>query len=201
MKTAIYKIKSISPYSQSRLHGKPKLNKEQPDAYEKRTWIDKAHFGEDGEMFIPPMAFKQAIDETGKRLGKIPGKGMATYTKHFKGGVLISDPVPLGVTRKEIDKDSAQLADDPNMTATKYSWGGYCNSDGKRGSGTRVFRRFPEVKEWQSELKIYIFDEILTETEITTALTEAGSFVGVGRFRPENGGYYGRFSAELQSFG
>lgn len=201
MKTAIYELTSASPYSQSRLHGTPKLDKEQPAAYEERTWINKAHFDKDGEMTIPPMAFKQAIDETGKRLGKIPGKGMATYTKHFKGGVLITDPIKLGVTRTEIEADAKQLEEAPMLERTDYSWGGFVNSDGKRGGGTRVFRRFPEVPQWSGLLTIYVLDEILTDKEITTALSEAGKYVGIGRFRAENGGFYGRFDCELKSFG
>lgn len=201
MKTAIYTLTSQGPYSQSRLHGTPKKDKEQPDKYEHRTWMEKAHFNDSGEMYIPPMAFKQAIDETGKRLGKIPGQGNNTYSKHFRGGVLIQDPVMLGVYREDFEADAKQLEGNPMIQATTYSWGGYCNSDGKRGSGTRVFRRFPEVKEWQGELKIYIFDDILTETEITTAITEAGKFIGIGRFRADNGGFYGRFDVDLKSFG
>ena len=200
MKTATYKLTSRSAYSQSRLHGTPKLDKEQPDAYERRTWIEKAHFTRDGEFYIPAMAFKQALDETGKRLGKIPGKGMATYTKQFKGGVLISEPVMLGVTRADFEADLDELKEAPMRSETAFSWGGYCNADGKRASGTRVFRRFPEVKHWEGELTIYVFDEILTEKEITTALSEAGKFVGIGRFRAENGGYYGRFDVELLSY-
>ena len=201
MKTAIYKITGISPYSQSRMHETPKKEKEQPEAYERRTWIEKAHFNEDGNMFIPPMAFKQALDETGKRLGKIPGKGMATYTKHFKGGVLIIKPIVLTQTRADFEAEAQKvIGDNWAIPSTNLSWGGPCNSDGTRGSGKRVFRRFPEVKEWGGELEILIFDEILTDKEITKALKEAGIMVGIGRFRAENGGYYGRFTAELVSF-
>ena len=38
---------------------------------------------EEGEIVIPAMAFKQALDGVAKRLGdQIPGKGKSTYTKH-----------------------------------------------------------------------------------------------------------------------
>jgi hypothetical protein len=40
-----------------------------------------------------------------------------------------------------------------------------------------------------------IFDDTITKEVFERHLTEAGRFVGIGRFRPENGGIYGRFTA------
>ena len=95
MKVCTAHLKSISPYSQSRDHGTPKLDKEGSESYEQRTWKNKAHVSKDGIVFIPPMAFKQAVDETAKYLSiQIPGKGKATYTKHFRSGLLVMDAVP-----------------------------------------------------------------------------------------------------------
>lgn len=45
MKIATVKLTSKAPYSQSRFHGTEKLDKELPDDYEKRTWIEKGHWG------------------------------------------------------------------------------------------------------------------------------------------------------------
>jgi hypothetical protein len=39
-------------------------------------------------------------------------------------------------------------------------------------------------------------DETVTPPVFEEHLREAGSFVGVGRFRPRQGGYYGRFVVE-----
>jgi len=68
-----------------------------------------------------------------------------------------------------------KLKDNWLTPATEFSWGGYCNADGKRGSGTRVFRRFPETKQWTGQLEILIFDAILTEKEITKAPRRQGA--------------------------
>lgn len=201
MKTAVFKLTSASPYSQSRLHGTPKTEKESHADYETRTWVEKAHFEPSGEMFIPPMAFKQALDKIATRLGKIPGKGAATYTKHFKGGVLITDPLGVGVMRSDFDEDLEELDGDPHRQDTLRSWGGFVNADGKRGSGTRVFRRFPEVKSWSGNLSVMILDEVVTKSLIEESMSEAGKFIGIGRYRAENGGLYGRFHAELVEFG
>lgn len=82
MKTAVCKLVSVSPYSQSRHYTTEKLPKESARDYEARTWRDRAHINEDGFVFIPPMAFKNCLSEIAKYLSEqIPGKGKATYTK------------------------------------------------------------------------------------------------------------------------
>jgi hypothetical protein len=171
-------IEGISPYSQSRMHDTPKLNKETPDAYEQRTWREKCNADADGTIIIPAMAFKQALDTVAKRLGEqIPGKGKATYTKHFVGGVLCETDVRL----EGWHKDTV-----PGVTIN-------ANSDGVRGSGKRVKRTFPLVQNWKGEATFAILDDTVTKEIFERFLTEAGRFTGVGRFRPENGGMYGRF--------
>lgn len=76
MKMVEVSIESITPYSQSRMHDAPKLEKETADAYEKRTWREKATVNADGEICIPAMALKNCLDSAAKLLGtQIPGKG------------------------------------------------------------------------------------------------------------------------------
>lgn len=182
MKTAIVKLKSASTYSQSRYHNTPKDNKETNDAHEERTWRNKAHVNKDGDLFIPPMAFKRALDEAAKRNGKqIPGKGKSTYTKHFVSGVMVTEEVILGKADDLIVKRST-----------------LCDSTGKKGAsgGTSVVRHFPDVPQWEGEVVFYILNDVITEDVFMEFLEEAGKFVGIGTFRPENGGYYGRFSVE-----
>lgn len=177
MITAVATIEGISPYSSSRIHETPKLEKESYDAYEARVWREKGHFTEDGEMYIPPMAFKFALSSASRYLGeKIPGKGAATWRKHFEGGVLCMTPVTLGVKKGD-------------LIAETY----WMNADGVRGSGTRVKRTFPVVPQWKAKVEFVVIDRTITETVFTRYLEETGKFIGVGRFRPEKGGFYGRF--------
>lgn len=181
MKVCIAKLKSITPYSQSRQHGEPRQEKETWEDWEDRTWKMKAHVDGDGStIFIPPMAFKQALDATARRLGiQIPGRGKMTYTKSFQSGVLVMDELH---TQTTIDTVQGEWIN--------------ANSDGKRGSGTRVRRCFPVMPKWEGELKFHILDDTIIEPVFERVLRESGQFVGIGRFRPENGGYYGRFSVE-----
>jgi len=178
MQTVVVQIEGTSKYSSSRAHITDHLDKEGHDDFEKRTWREKCHYDAAGSIFIPPMAFKQALDKAASRLGmKIPGKRNATYTKHFLAGVLCIDPAPLGI-RKDL---------------VPGEWV-YCNADGVRGSGKRVWRCFPVVEPgWQAAVEFKILDDTITREIFEEHMKEAGSLVGVGRFRPERGGYYGRF--------
>src|SRR6185312_9370943 len=161
-------FEGISPYSQSRKHDTPKLEKETADAHEQRTWREKCSTDANGIVVIPAMAFKQALDTVAKRLGdQIPGKGKATYTKHFMGGVLCESDVSLG-----FNKDDA-----PSITLS-------CDSSGKRGSTSgskRVNRTFPQWPKWGGTARFAVLDDTVTPAVFERHFTEAGRFVGVGR--------------------
>lgn len=175
MKAVEVKIVSRSPYSQSRMHASAKLEKESHDAYEQRTWREKCNFDQDGIVYIPAMAFKQALDTVAKRLGeKTTGKG--TLTKHFVGGVVCAENASIS-----FKKDEA-----PPITIL-------ANSDGIRGSGKRVPRTFPQWPSWEANVTFWIMDETVTNAAFERHLKEAGKFIGIGRFRPEKGGLNGRF--------
>jgi hypothetical protein len=177
MKTALAKLEGISPYSQSRFHQTPKLPKELSDDYEKRTWRERCNYLTDGRLFIPQMAFKNALGDVAKFLGeKIPGRKNATWTKHFESGLQLEDDLILSVTKDEVEGEWFHVP-----------------SDGKPGGSSRVLKCFPVIREWNGELTFYIIDDTITEDVFQRYLSEAGKFIGVGRFRPQKRGFYGRF--------
>jgi hypothetical protein len=180
MKTVVAALKSVSPYSQSKHHDTPKLDRELPKDYEKRVWRERLHVNEDGRVFIPPMAFKNALSEAARFMGvQIAGKGKATYTKHFEAGVLVMDGLVLPLKKDDVPGEWLFL-----------------NSDGIRGSGKRVDKCYPVIKEWAGNVTFYVLDEIITKDVFTDHLKAAGNFIGIGRFRPRNNGFYGRFTVE-----
>ena len=180
MKTAIAKLKSSGPYSQSKHYSKeefPMLDKEGNAAYEKRTWRERLHSNEAGNIFIPPMSFKKCLDDAAAFLGlKIPGKRNATWTKHFLAGVLVTEPLVLPIKKDAVKSECL-----------------FVPPDGKPGGGSRVEKIFPLIPSWEGEVAFMIFDETITEDSFKHHLTEAGKFIGIGRFRPRKGGFYGRF--------
>ena len=181
MKTAVAHLKSISPYSQSRHYTTPERDQKETHAdYEKRTWRERMHVSKDGNVFIPPMAFKNCLSEAAKFLSRrIPGKGKSTLTKHFEAGVLVTDGVVLPIKKEDVAGEWL-----------------FVPSDGKRGSGSRVDKCFPRIDTWEGKVTFYVLDDTIDKDTFMEHLKEAGQFIGIGYFRPRNNGYWGRFSVE-----
>jgi len=183
MKQVDIKITGVTPYSASRavdpdVH--PRLEKESIGEWDIRLWRMKATANDAGEVCIPAMALKMAVDEAVKRLSlSIPGRGKSTYTKFFVAGQICEGDMPIGV--KVDDLQSITI---------------WANADGVRGSGKRVKRVFPYIQTWSGIAKFSILDDVIPPAIFERAVIEAGRLVGVGRFRPEKGGFLGRFRAE-----
>lgn len=173
----------VTPYSQSKKLDKevfPMLEKEDEDAYDARLWLEKGSFDAHGNVVIPAMAMKMSVDEAIKRLNiGIKGRGKSTYTKFFVAGQICEADAPIGVHRSEVESVSI-----------------WANADGVRGSGKRVKRRFPHYPEWSGVARFAILDEVIPNAVFEKAVVEAGRLVGIGRFRPEKGGYLGRFTVD-----
>lgn len=177
MKAYKVTLKSTSPISFGKRHQTPKLEKEHDAAYDERTWPEKMHIDDKGNVIIPPMMVKNSLAEAAKFGGtQIPGKGKATYTKHVEAGVLVTDPIVLPLKKEDVKSETH-----------------FVPSDGQRGSGKRVDRTFPVIPAWEGSTKIYVLDETVTAEVLKKFLEDAGNFVGLGRFRPRNNGFYGRF--------
>ena len=186
MKTAIVKFTGKSHYSQARYYaaGVPKLDKESHGDYEKRTWRHKMHTNAEGEVMIPPMAFKNCLSEAAKFLSiRIPGKGQATYTKHFEAGVICMEPVNLGILASEVEGNWL-----------------FVPADGVRGGGKRVEKCFPLIRDWGGEVTFMVLDETITVEVFEKVITEAGNLIGIGVFRPKNNGFFGRFKVDEVTF-
>lgn len=181
MITATVVIVGSSPYSQSRVIASVRDPKETHDDFELRTWRERMHVAPDGQVFIPPNAFKNCLSEAAKYLAKkVPGQGKATYTKHFEAGILCLDPANLGLKADDIHPEKLHVP-----------------ADGRRGGTKRVWKYFPLIPSgWKAHVKFLVVDPLITKEVFAEHLTEAGNYIGIGRFRPRNNGYYGRFVVE-----
>lgn len=170
-------LENISPYSPSKYYSVPKVGNETNSAYEDRTWRERIHYDDNNQIYIPPMALKNTLQGAASFLGrKVPGRGMKTFAAFFKATVLVQDAMDLG-----IDKDS--------VPSNKL----FVPSDGKPGGSSRVMKIFARVDKWKGVARYYIADETISKTVFEEHLKTAGAFVGLGMFRPERGGFYGRF--------
>lgn len=176
------KLVSASPISFSAPIQSIRNTGESHDDFEQRTWRERLHLDGKGNVFIPPNALKNCLSEVAKYLSEsVPGKGSAKFTKLFEAGVMVSDPLDLGVVGKTVPGERL-----------------FVPSDGKRGGGKRVWKTFPCIAGWAAAATIYLLDPILIAKpdKVHEYLTHAGKFIGLGRFRPRNNGYYGRFTVE-----
>lgn len=186
MKVAVASLKSVSPYSQSKFIVTAREASESHDDHERRCWRERIHRDAHGRCYIPPMAFKKAIDSAaGYESIKIHGKGNATYSKRIVSGTIVMDPLDLALDVDQVPGEWLHL-----------------DANGKKGkqSSARVLRCMPRFDFWQGDVRIHILDEIVLNTRpgsevsvLEHVLRTAGSLIGIGRFRPENGGFYGRF--------
>lgn len=184
LKTLQIKIEGISPYSQSRAIQSTKNTGESCDAFEQRTWRERMHVDCNGVVFLPPMCIKNCLSDCARYLSEsVPGKGKATYTKHFDAGTLIAAPWSLTVGGKSVKPSEV----DPERL--------FVPADGKAGSGKRVWKVFPLFQRWEASGEIVLLDPVLIEKpeKVREYLEYAGQFIGIGRFRPRNRGFYGRF--------
>lgn len=183
---ANFTLVGTAPYSASKYVNVPKLEKEHPDAYEQRTWRYRMHTTQSGEVCIPGIAVQKCIGEAAKFLSrKIPGKGNATWTKHFEAGLMVTDAeLPLGM----------QASDVPGVQV-------FVPSDGVSGGGKRVMKTFPTVPMgWKTKVEVLIIDDTITQEEFKYTLQQAGLLIGLGSYRPRNKGMNGRFVVENLTF-
>tara|TARA_R110000796_G_scaffold46566_5_gene112542 strand:- start:7766 stop:8329 length:564 start_codon:yes stop_codon:yes gene_type:complete len=177
MKKVILTLESAAPLTQSRKHNTEFEDGEKHDAYEKRTWRNKAHQDEGGNIYIPGISLKFALDAAAKGKGlKIKGKGQRTYTKLFVSGIIVEHIIPTGKTVDDL----------------KQQWF-LANADGVRGSGKRVDRCVPRLDSWAGQVTVYVANDEIENNIFEDHIDYAGKFVGMGQYRPENGGCNGRF--------
>lgn len=184
MKKATVKLVGNGGICFSKYVNDPKKKGEDYFAHEERIWKEKMHFNSKEEVFITSQMLKNALSEAARYKGeRIIGKGMATYTKHFESGIIVNKDIPLGIKKDDVQQKVM-----------------YVPLDGKRGGSKRGLKIFPFIEEWTGIAEIYIIDEIISEEVLRSHLISAGTFIGLGSFRPRNNGSYGRFDFEIIKF-
>jgi hypothetical protein len=186
MYSAVVTIKNDSAYGHRQYVSKtemdttrpPTVKNERDDEREKRVWRMGIHTTDEGNVFIPPFALMNCIKTAAKRMGmQVPGKGKATYSKIFGGGILVPEGIVL-----------------PDKAADMEPWIRHVpvgNSFG--GGGTRVERYFMRINSWSGSFEVDILNDMITESVFAEHMDYAGKYIGLGMWRPENGGVMGRF--------
>jgi hypothetical protein len=184
MRTATAVLTGVSSYSQGRKVQTERTQQQDFKKFEEATWRERMHVDGSGNVFIPPMAFKNCLSDAAKFLSmRVPGKGQKTYGGIIDSGIMVVEPATvIGADKKPVKAESVP-----------GEWL-FVPSDGKRGGGSRVDKCFPIIREgWSVTVNFILMNDMITDEIFTLHLESAGKFIGLGRFRPKNGGYYGRF--------
>lgn len=125
----------------------------------------------DGRPHIPAVYFKNAITEASKQF-KITGKGKSTFSK-LAGSTVEVGPefIPILPGKYEAFRISAVNP----MT-----------------KGRMMVTR-PRFNDWRAKFQIILNDEGLPLETMNEIIQHAGNYVGVGDWRPDKKGMFGKF--------
>lgn len=124
----------------------------------------------DGKAHIPAVYFRNSIVEASKQF-KITGKGKSTYSKLIGATVEVTpEMIPI-----EGGYEPFRIAAVNPMT-----------------KGRMMVTR-PRFNKWSAKFKIVLHDESVPVEVMNEVLTQAGNYVGVGDWRPEKKGMFGKF--------
>jgi hypothetical protein len=124
------------------------------------------------------MCFKLLLESTAKYSGeRIPGKGQETYTKHYRQGLICPEPVMLGMKPDEVTVQDVFVPSRPG-----------------KPKSPRVWKKFPVLPQWAGVLQMIAVDDIFTAEVVKRHLELGGMITGIGVWRPENSGLWGKFT-------
>lgn len=132
--------------------------------------LKKLYMDSENRLYQPATHIERALIEAGKKI-KVKGQGKSTYSKLFGSMLSVVEFELLHkITDYEIFKNLAVIP------ATKG----------------RVMRYRPMLKNWEIDFTLE-FEEELDANSIKEALEIAGKYVGIGDWRPEKKGKFGKF--------
>jgi hypothetical protein len=172
MKKVLVKVEGISPLLMNRFRDSAidSKSKKRTGAQAEPEITDKLYVYE-GKICIPAVYFRNCMIEAGKQF-KITGKGKSNYSKLIGSTVEVN---PEMILLKPSDYETYSIAAVNPMT---------------RG---RMMTRRPRFNKWGAEFEIVLNDEGIPADVIKEILDHAGRYVGVGDWRPEKKGMFGKF--------
>jgi hypothetical protein len=132
--------------------------------------LKKLYVDAEGTIYQPATHIDRALIEAGKKI-KVKGQGKATYSKLFGSMVAVEE---FEIVHKKQDYTIHK-----SLVVIPSTKG-------------RVMRYRPMFKEWVLEFHIEFEDEIPSDV-VKEALEIAGKYVGIGDWRPEKKGKFGKF--------
>ena len=131
---------------------------------------DKLYIQE-GKVQLPAVYLKNCIVESAKQF-KIVGKGKSTYSK------LIASTVDIEPFYIDLKSDKYEIF---RISAVNPMTKG------------RMMTERPKFNKWSASFEVILNDESVPVSVLNEVLEQAGKYVGVGDWRPEKKGMFGKF--------
>jgi hypothetical protein len=142
------------------------------DAKQKKV-EDKLYMDGKGNPYVPATYIRNCLIEAGKSV-KVQGKGKATYSKLMGSTIMI---VPDAIL------------------ITPGTWEPYTITAVNPMTHGRMTVTRPKFNQWKLKFSIIASDDI-SEDKLAAIVEEAGRFVGIGDWRPQKKGMFGKFIVE-----
>jgi len=112
----------------------------------------------------------------------------------FKASLIAAAHKDLGIEKTIVRKALFVPCKDGNKCVPMVASEPICREDIVRvGMAQTDLRYRPEFREWSAEISVNYDAEMLSEQDIINLVNRAGFSVGIGEWRPEKGGEFGRF--------
>jgi len=132
---------------------------------------DKLYFDEKGKVQLPSVYLKNCLTEASKQF-KIVGKGKSTYSK------IVGSTVDIEPFMIDFISDKYEVF---RISAVNPSTKG------------RMMTERPQFKKWSAEFEVVLNDSAVPIEVINEILEHAGKYVGIGDWRPQKKGMFGKF--------
>lgn len=132
---------------------------------------DKLYKDENGKTQLPSVYVKNSISEAAKKF-KIQGQGKSTYSK------IVASTVDIEPFYIELKADKYKVF---RISAVNPMTKG------------RMMTERPQYDKWSASFEIVLNDDGVPVSVINEILEQAGKYVGVGDWRPEKKGMFGKF--------
>lgn len=178
-------IKGVTPYMQHRMDDtkleqwevrrKKIIEREGLDTEDEKVAAFHAFSDEDGNYYMPSDHIRMAMINAG---GFIKSK-VGNARKSMKNVVAAMFTVsPEQITLPRFDVVDKRSAVNKNVKA-------------------RIIVKRPKWNEgWKATFTLLIDDDTITQDTVKDLLNYAGRYVGIGSYRPQNNGFFGRFEIE-----
>jgi hypothetical protein len=163
------------------------------DALSRAEFLGGIYYMDGLGPYWPSDNFHSSLKQAGKKRKQSGSK--ATLRNPVAGGLLWTSEVnPLVYAAfggRSAPRSAEELWKDENYRFVKAV----------RVGAAKVVRTRPVFRDWRFDLEGTIDTEVLDFADLEAVLKIAGQVIGLGEWRPEKGGSYGRFTAELADLG